>query len=168
MFLTWDNQNFLFSVLGHYPRDVPLVNLLLGILETESVLSSTRCKQIFMRSCLLMEDNFWLWDLPVRGWWWHFWRAEQRNMKLCSWWHSWSTVPPSDESYLIFGCCWVASVMSDSVRPWRRQPTRLPHLWDSPGKNTEVGCHFLLHIFGWVTGKSLHGLKLVLDEISFL
>ena len=26
----------------------------------------------------------------------------------------------------------------------RRQPTRLPHLWDSPGKNTGVGCHFLL------------------------
>ena len=33
--------------------------------------------------------------------------------------------------------------MSDSVRPHRRQPTRLPHSWDSPGKNTEVGCHFL-------------------------
>ena len=26
----------------------------------------------------------------------------------------------------------------------RRQPTRLPRLWDSPGKNTGVGCHFLL------------------------
>ena len=25
-----------------------------------------------------------------------------------------------------------------------RQPTRLPHPWDSPGKNTGVGCHFLL------------------------
>ena len=33
--------------------------------------------------------------------------------------------------------------MSDSVRPQRRQPTRLPHPWDSPGKNTGVGCHFL-------------------------
>ena len=38
----------------------------------------------------------------------------------------------------------VASVVSDSVRPHRRQPTRLPRLWDSPGKNTGVGCHFLL------------------------
>ena len=28
--------------------------------------------------------------------------------------------------------------------PHRRQPTRLPHPWDSPGKNTAVGCHFLL------------------------
>ena len=26
----------------------------------------------------------------------------------------------------------------------RRQPTRLPRTWDSPGKNTGVGCHFLL------------------------
>ena len=34
--------------------------------------------------------------------------------------------------------------MSDSVRPHRRQPTRLPLPWDSPGKNTGVGCHFLL------------------------
>ena len=35
--------------------------------------------------------------------------------------------------------------MADSVRPHRRQPTRLPRPWDSPGKNTGVGCHFLLH-----------------------
>ena len=34
--------------------------------------------------------------------------------------------------------------MSDSVRPQRRQPTRLPCPWDSPSKNTGVGCHFLL------------------------
>ena len=41
-------------------------------------------------------------------------------------------------------CCCVASVVSDSVRPHRQQPTRLPRPWDSPGKNTGVGCHFLL------------------------
>ena len=41
-------------------------------------------------------------------------------------------------------CCEVTSVMSDSVRPHRRQPTRLPRPWDSPGKNTGVGFHFLL------------------------
>ena len=34
--------------------------------------------------------------------------------------------------------------MSNSVRPHSQQPTRLPHPWDSPGKNTGVGCHFLL------------------------
>ena len=34
--------------------------------------------------------------------------------------------------------------MSNSVRPHRRQPTRLPRPWDSPGKNTGVGCHSLL------------------------
>ena len=34
--------------------------------------------------------------------------------------------------------------MSDSVLPNGRQPTRLPRPWDSPGKNTGVGCHFLL------------------------
>ena len=41
-------------------------------------------------------------------------------------------------------CCQVASVVSDSVRTHRRQPTRYPCPWDSPGKNTGVGCHFLL------------------------
>ena len=34
--------------------------------------------------------------------------------------------------------------MSNSLPPHRRQPTRLPCPWDSPGKNTGVGCHFLL------------------------
>ena len=30
------------------------------------------------------------------------------------------------------------------LRPHRQQPTKLPRPWDSPGKNTGVGCHFLL------------------------
>ena len=34
--------------------------------------------------------------------------------------------------------------MSNTVRPHRRQPNRLRRPWDSPGKNTGVGCHFLL------------------------
>ena len=43
-------------------------------------------------------------------------------------------------------CCYfqVASVVSNSVQPHRWQPTRLPRPWDSPGKNTGVGCHSLL------------------------
>ena len=34
--------------------------------------------------------------------------------------------------------------MSNSVQPHRQQPTRLTRPWDSPGKNTGVGCHCLL------------------------
>ena len=51
----------------------------------------------------------------------------------------------------------VASVVSDSVRSHRRLPTRLHHPWDSPGKNTGVGCHFLYRVHhakcqtGWST-----------------
>ena len=41
-------------------------------------------------------------------------------------------------------CCSVASVVSNSVRPHRWQPIRFSHSWDSPGKNTGVGCHFLI------------------------
>ena len=39
--------------------------------------------------------------------------------------------------------------MSDSVRPHRRQPTRLPGPWDSLGKNTGVGYHFLSKAWKW-------------------
>ena len=46
--------------------------------------------------------------------------------------------------YVCCCCCYVASVVSDSMQPHRWQPTRLPRPWDSPGKNTGVGCHFLL------------------------
>ena len=44
------------------------------------------------------------------------------------------------------GLCVCASylVISDSVQPHGLQYSRLPCPWDSPGKNTEVGCHFLL------------------------
>ena len=44
-------------------------------------------------------------------------------------------------SQLLLLSCFIES---DSVRPHRWQPTRLPHPWDSLGKNTGVGCHFLL------------------------
>ena len=40
--------------------------------------------------------------------------------------------------------CQVTVVVSDSVRPHGRQPTKLPRPWNSPGKDTGVGCHFLL------------------------
>ena len=69
-------------------------------------------------------------------------------------------------------CCCLASVVSKSVRPHRQQPTRLHRPWDSPGKNTGVGCHFLLQCFkvktesevakvvsvsSWPRGRSLPG-----------
>ena len=40
-----------------------------------------------------------------------------------------------------------------TLRPHRRQPTRLRCPWDSPGKNTGVGCHFLLHFSNLVSSK---------------
>ena len=49
----------------------------------------------------------------------------------------------------------VASVVSDSVQPHRRQPTRLPRPWDSPGKNTGAGCHFLLRGISLAQGLNL-------------
>ena len=65
---------------------------------------------------------------------------------MCSHRHIYSYAYKHIHIYMCYCCCCceVASVVSDSVRPHRRQPTRLHHPWDSPGKNTGVGCHFLL------------------------
>ena len=50
--------------------------------------------------------------------------------------------------------------MSDSVRPHRWQPTRLPRPWGPPGKNTAVNCHFLLQCMK-VKMKSLSRVRLL-------
>ena len=57
-------------------------------------------------------------------------------------------------------CVCVRSVMSDSSRPHRLQPTRFLRPQDSPGKNTGVGCHFLLQ-----GTFSTHGVISSLSEI---
>ena len=47
------------------------------------------------------------------------------------------------------------SVMSDSLQLHGLQPTRLLCLWDFPGKNTGVGCHFLLQGIYLTQGSNL-------------
>ena len=49
-------------------------------------------------------------------------------------------------SYISFSNRFAAKSLQScpTLRPHRRQPTRLPRPWDSPGKNTGVGCHFPL------------------------
>ena len=49
------------------------------------------------------------------------------------------------------------------MQPHRRQPTRLHRPWDSPGKNTGVGCHFLLQC---MKGKSESAVALVESDSS--
>ena len=62
----------------------------------------------------------------------------------------WSGVPspsPRTTTTLLINYAAAAAELFQSCptqRPHRQQPTRLPSPWDSPGKNTGVGCHFLL------------------------
>ena len=52
---------------------------------------------------------------------------------------------PTDVGNLISGSSAAAAKLLQScptLRPHRRQPTRLPRPWDPPGQNTGVGCHF--------------------------
>ena len=53
--------------------------------------------------------------------------------------------------------------MFDYPRPYRRQPTRLSCPWDSPDKNTGVGCHFLLQCM-----KVKEGLKLNIHKTKIM
>ena len=53
-------------------------------------------------------------------------------------------------------CACMCSVMSDSVWPHGLQPSRLLCPWDSPGKNTGVGCHFLLQEIFPAQGENPH------------
>ena len=78
--------------------------------------------------------------------------AEFEFSWFSSLWASLNTIDMTLKLILVLGCLFhfswycsrVTSVVSNSVRPHRRQPTRLPRPWDSPGKNTGVDCHFLL------------------------
>ena len=56
--------------------------------------------------------------------------------------------PDEFSAFWVGGRCAAAAAKSlqscPTLQPHRWQPTRLPRPWDSPGKNTGVGCHFLL------------------------
>ena len=67
-----------------------------------------------------------------------------------------TTEPPRELYFLIESerRKWSCSVVSNSLRPHGLQPTRLLSPWDSPGKNTGVGCHFLLQGIFWTQGSN--------------
>ena len=72
--------------------------------------------------------------------------------KLRSLWYYVTDAPANEYTYFLLQTAWKwsesekwsCSVMSDSLQPRGLYPTRLLHPWDSPGKNTGVGYHFLL------------------------
>ena len=69
---------------------------------------------------------------------------------------SWLIVPHSAAAAKSLQSC---PTLCDPIDVW--QPTRLPRPWDSPGKNTGVGCHFLLQCMNWkVKVKSLSRVRL--------
>ena len=59
------------------------------------------------------------------------------------------------------------SVVSDSLRPHGLQPTRLLCPWNSPGKNTEMGCHFLLQRIFPTQGSNPYLLFLLHWQVGF-
>ena len=53
-------------------------------------------------------------------------------------------------------CMNTCSVMPNSLQPLELLPIRLLCPWDFPGKNTEVGCHFLLQMIFLIQGSNPH------------
>ena len=64
------------------------------------------------------------------------------------------TLDLSSSSLLVCCVCSVASIMSNSLWPHGLQPTRLLYPWDSPGKDTGVGCHALLQRSSWLRDRT--------------
>ena len=58
--------------------------------------------------------------------------------------------------------------MSDSVRPHRQQPTRPRSPWGSLGKNTGMGCHFLLQCMKVKVESEKVGLKLNIQKTKIM
>ena len=83
----------------------------------------------------------WVW-LESGSWWWTGRPGVLRFMELQRVAHEWATELNWTEQNRHATAA--ASFVSDSVWPHRRQPTRLLCSQDSLGKNTAVGCHFLL------------------------
>ena len=124
-------------------RDYPAVSP--GYLSTETSWEVLRLPEVgdrcranikVLHSLLLqLTANGWLWATPaepglswildpsqtMRCFWVYRAGGQIQRWIYQSWWK------------------WTRSVVSDSVRPHRQQPTRLPRPWDSPGKNTGVG-----------------------------
>ena len=77
------------------------------------------------------------------------------NMTYGYWCWPWS--PDWDGIFQIspLHMCYVTSVVSDSFQPHGQYPTRLLCPWDSPGKNTGVGCRFLLQGVFPIQGSNL-------------
>ena len=82
-------------------------------------------------------------------------RAQIPLRRTLSLWCNYTSKAPSPNTMTYeFAWIWAHSVKSNSLQPHGLQPTRLLCPWDSPGKKTGVGCHFLLQI--WIWGYSVY------------
>ena len=81
-----------------------------------------------LHGCDMCNDPWKLWEKKT------FLRNTSSHALL---WEEWNC-------HLLVACVRVCSVMSDSLWPHGLEPDRPFCPWDSPGKNTGVGCHFLL------------------------
>ena len=120
------------------------------------------CSHMHQKYILSQQWDGWMASLTQWTWVWASsgrWLKTGKPGVLQRIGHDWATkqrqrIPPYGYT-TICSCCWVATVMSDSVGPHGWQPNRLLCPWDSAGKNTGVCCHFLLQHHNLVIHSSL-------------
>ena len=96
---------------------------------------------------------------------------ESWTLKEMNLFHLWGLLLAKNRIFafsLAFVCLHSHSAVSDSLQPHGLYPTRLLCPWDSPGKNTGVGCHFLLQGSFPTLGLKLHLLWLLHWQVKFL
>ena len=86
-------------------------------------------------------------------------------LSLC-YFESWLIVTAPWETK--YKCCLVTQLCPTLLRPLGLGPARLLCPWDFPGKNTRVGCHFLLQGIFPTQGSNLHPLCLLNWQVGSL
>ena len=144
--IPWTEEPGSYSLLGHKQSDMTeRLSTLTGLVVREMPLGAVmRC---FPPShTVSMRKNV---DTSAFGW------ADCTTIWKERWWGGKGVRRKREAGGVLVSCLHIsfdyAAATAKSLQscptlcqPQRRQPTRLPHPWDSPGKNTGVGCHFLL------------------------
>ena len=135
-----------------------------SLVKSVFFLALTQSQSFILTSRSWQGLGFWLsWTTLLKQLDWEIWCLNQMHGKNES----------RDQmcvSYLCVRACSTSSVMSNSLKPYGLQPTRLLCPWNSPGKDTRVGSHSLLQGIFPTQGSNLGLLhcRQILNHLSYL
>ena len=163
--VTFHWQSHGFSRWGFTESDSIIMKLMMkSLMKSVFFLALTQSQSFILTSRSWQGLGFWLsWTTLLKQLDWEIWCLNQMHGKNES----------RDQmcvSYLCVRACSTSSVMSNSLKPYGLQPTRLLCPWNSPGKDTRVGSHSLLQGIFPTQGSNLGLLhcRQILNHLSYL